>query len=311
MEVYRNATNPTILLRVPDEVLNPSNKVDIFVIENGKKIYEFDRVQAIPSLGYQVALPWFLIRQDRDIYIHWDLKYVDPFDALEYPFKEQTYVQVVTPILSEEEIVAITGWNPVQQFEDIRTIERKVRHVIQSLTGQNFGKFYGKMDVSGNGSTKLMLPAPLLEFKGMLYDGVIRPNHNVRIINNGWGVSGGSVYIDNIKQAPPEWMLDDFSYEGKIRHPYAYGQNYFTDGVEYTIEGLWGYADVPADIRQAARLLVSDYSCDESLWRDRYIDSIRAGDWRFEFNAQAFEGTGNVQADQILAGYRRATMAVV
>jgi hypothetical protein len=167
------------------------------------------------------------------------------------------------------------------------------------------------MEVSGNGSDKLNLPAPLLEFKGLAYDGILRNNHGVKLINNGWALAGGKVWIDNIKQAPPEWILDRFDSNGKIFAPVLYGHNRFVDGVEYVVEGVWGYQDVPGDVKQAARLLVQDYSCDESLWRERYIDSVRAGDWRFEFNAQAFAGTGNVQADQILSGYRRATMVVI
>ncbi len=119
-------------------------------------------------------------------------------------------------------------------------------------------------------------------------------------------------YSGGIKSAPPEVVLDNYySGAGPIMPPGSYRNVFFRDDVQYNITGLWGYHDVPEDVRQAARLLVADYSCDESLWRDRYINAIKAGDWRIDFNGEAFQGTGNVVADQILAAYRRTSLVIV
>lgn len=311
MEVFRNQTDAVVTLPVPTGVtVSPGSSIDIVAVENGIDIYEFPTVAAVPGVGFQVTLPWFLTRHDRDFFIDWSFTHTEPNGTV-YDIKDRSYVQVITPLLTLEETAALSKIDLATARQDVINLERQVRYAVQTYTGQNFGKFAGAMRVSGNGSTRLSLPAPLLEFTGLAYDGVIRPIHGLEISNDGWVLSGGRVYIDSIKQAPPEWMLDNWDYTGVIRHPYSYGHNYFYDGVEYTVQGVWGYHDVPGDVRQAARILTDDYSCDESLWRDRYIDSVRAGDWRFEFNAQAFTGTGNVQADQILAGYRRATMVVV
>lgn len=310
MEIFRGDSAATVSIDFPATVKASVTAIDVFVLENGKEIYEISTVAATPE-GYSVTLPWHLTRMDRELVVEFRITYTDA--GLPLTVRDQAYVQVVTPLLALDEVAQIAGYDRTtpEGARDTIDLERTVRYTIQRLTGQNFGKFFGYMDVSGNGSAKLNLPAPLLDFGDVLYDGIMRPNHGVNIINDGWAITGGEIWIDNIKQAPPEWMLDRFDYTGKIYAPIKYGRNIFADGVEYTISGLWGYYDVPADIRQAARLLVKDYSCDESLWRDRYIDSIRAGEWRFEFNAQAFSGTGNVQVDQILSGYRRATMVVV
>lgn len=289
-------------------VVNDANPFDIFAVAEGVAVHEFSTVTPT-STGFSVTIPWTLMRQDRDFNVEWSFSYME--DGTLHRVKEVTFVQVVTPLLSESEVAAIANLDLATQRDDVLNLERQVRYAVQTYTGQNFGRFRGIMRVPGNGNKTLALPAPLLEFTGLSYDGVLRSIHGLTIVNSGWALSGGRVYIDSIKQAPPEWMLDNWDYTGVIRHPYSYGQNYFYDGVEYTVAGVWGYNDVPSDVKQAARMLVDDYSCDESLWRDRYIDSVRAGDWRFEFNAQAFTGTGNVQADQILAGYRRATMVVV
>lgn len=309
MEFYRGS-DVRVSVSVPAAVKASVSAIDVFAVENGRAIYEFRTVTGTDG-GYEVVLPWSLSRQDRDFNVEWRISYTEAGATL--LAVENTYVQLVTPVLPLEEVARIAGYDQAttEGRQDTLDLERRVRYGVQTYTGQNFGKFFGVMQVSGNGSNKLMLPAPLLKFDGITFDGVLRTNHGMTVVNNGWALSAGNIYIDNIKQAPPEWMLDIFSSNGKIYAPMLYGHARFNDGVEYRIEGVWGYNDVPADVKQAARLLVQDYSCDESLWRERYIDSVRAGDWRFEFNAQAFTGTGNVQADQILAGYRRATMVVI
>lgn len=312
MEVYRS-TSQTVNLELPGAirtamVVDSTNPFDVFAVADGVAVHEFSTVTATTT-GFSVTIPWTLMRQDRDFNIEWTFSYME--GGTLHRVKEVSFIQVVTGLLTEAEVAAISGFDLTTRQQDILDLERQVRYAIQTYTGQNFGRFRGAMAVSGNGSKSLALPAPLLEFTGLAFDGGVRSLHGLSIINNGWAITGGRAYIDSIKQAPPEWLLDRFDYNGKISHPYADTQNYFYDGVEYIVEGAWGYNDVPSDVKQAARLLISDYSCDEALWRDRYIDSIRAGDWRFEFNAQAFAGTGNVQADQILSGYRRATMVVV
>lgn len=312
MEVYRNATDAKVTLRLPDDVITAivnGGALNIFAVENGVVLQEFQTAVLIAGVGYQLTLPWALTRQDRDLFIDWEMSYY--LDGAFYQFTERSEVQIVTPLLPLEEVATIAGLDLVTQRDDVVDLERKVRYVIQSNTGQNFGKFYGVMRSSGNGSNRLQLPAPLLEFVAFSFDGLLRPNYGVRVINDGWALASGEVEITSIKQAPPEWMLDRFDYTGKIYAPLKYGRHAFMEGVEYTVEGMWGYNDVPANVRQAARLLVQDYSCDESLWRDRYIQTVQAADWRFRFAGQAFSGTGNVQADQLLSGYRRQTMAVI
>lgn len=308
MEIYRNASSTPITFELPAGVIGSVTAVDIVVAEGGKDIYVFDEVLAVGS-GFQVTLPWHITRQDRDVYLYWTVTY----DSGNGPITvtDRQYVQIVTPILPLEEIAAIMGVSLAEKRQDVEDIERRVRYAIQSYTGQNFGMFYGVMPARGTGSNILRLPAPLLQFAGMSFDGIYRPNYGVTVSGDGWSLLGGSIIIDNIKQAPPEWMLDRFDYVGKIYNPLIYNQHVFSERVEYKVEGTWGYDDTPGPVMQAARLLVQDYACDESLWRDRYINSIQAADWRLQFDALAFSGTGNVSADQILSGYRRQTMVVV
>jgi len=77
----------------------------------------------------------------------------------------------------------------------------------------------------------------------------------------------------------------------------------FKEGVIYPISGVWGYEAVPESVKEAARLLVNDYACADSQYRDRYLTSMTAADWRIQFNSGAFVRTGNVRADQLLSEY--------
>lgn len=314
MEFYRNEP-ASVRLEVPAGIIpveQPGRDPLVVkaVDERGLVLFEFQTVSYANGI-YEATLPWHLFNHDQEFLVLWDFAYDQ--GGVRYSYQDRTAVSVVTPLLPLEEIARIAEYDMAtdEGREDARDLERRVRYAIQAYTGQNFGKFRGNMKVRGSEGKALRLPAPLIQFDGLAYDGILRPNFGVEVINGGWALSGGEIYIDNIKQAPPEWMLDRFDYTGKIYAPALYGYNRFRESIEYTVAGVWGYHDVPANVRQAARLLAADYSCDESLWRDRYIDSVRAADWRFEFNAQAFEGTGNAAVDAILSDYRRSVMAVI
>lgn len=305
MEIYRGTSNATLSLKVPAALTGAT----IEFISNGVVIHEASTVTFDGVDTYTTTVPWHLTRQDQDFFVDWTYSFME--HGVTHTIKERQAIQIVTPLLPLEEIARIAEKTLPADLDYVTDLERKVRSTIQTLSGQQFGKWYGVQTSTGNGNNRLSLPAPILEFTRFSFDGIVRPNWGITIINDGWALSGGTIEITSIKQAPPEWMLDRFDYDGKIRAPMVYDAHTFRDGVEYIVEGLWGYHDVPADIRQAARLLVNDYACDESLWRERYIDSIRAGEWRFEFNPNAFTGTGNVQVDQILSTYRRAMLAVI
>jgi hypothetical protein len=72
---------------------------------------------------------------------------------------------------------------------------------------------------------------------------------------------------------------------------------------QYNISGQWGWNSVPAAVQEAAALLAHDYACADVLYRDRYLTSMTAADWRIQFNAGAFSDTGNVRANQLLEEY--------
>lgn len=299
MEIYRNSVSPRVTLTVPDNIVPIGDTVDIKAVDNmGETLHVFEEVIRTND-GFAVELPWSLTREDDEFFIDWNFQYNE--GLVVQSVHETSQVQIVSAILPYEEVARITGWTDPLEINDL---ERRVRYSIQTYTATTFGRFRGTIPVQGSDDSKLTLPLPLLELESPT---------GLTIYGGGTILgSAAQVYDGGIKSAPPDYVLDQYYTSGvPIKAPGYFSRFHFRDDVMYNIKGLWGYHDIPGDVRQAARLLIADYACDESLWRDRYVNAIKAGDWRIDFNAAAFTGTGNVSADQILAQYRRLNMAAI
>lgn len=298
MEVYRGTNDSTVVLPAPSTV-TPVGSIDIKAVNyKGDVLHDFATVTRVPE-GFSVSLPWSLTRQDNSFTIKWKFSYIENSET--FVVEEETDVNVVTPILPLTEVASLTGFTDI---DDIVDIERRVRFAIQTNTGTTFGKFHGTIPVQGAGDEKLTLPLPILR--------VDSPT-TLNIYGGGWMLGSGVRYFSGgIKACPPDNILDQFAASsGPIMAPWITPLHWFAQDITYEITGIWGYKDIPEDVKQAARLLIVDYACDESLWRERYINAIKAGDWRIDFNAAAFTGTGNVSVDQILAAYRRTNLVTI
>lgn len=211
-------------------------------------------------------------------------------------FTDNQYHTVVTPILSTMEIKEI---HPNSTSEEVAMIEKAVRNIINSHCGQTFGYYLGKKTVYGSGTRTLRLPAHLLEF----YDenGVTAPFQEA-VREDGWALL--KTWPDAIEYYDDNGVLH-FEEFGVIFDPYSSYQatRVWQKGYPFTINGAWGYYSVPAPVVEAAKLLVNDYACGDAQYRDRFLTSMTAADWRIQFHAGAFTNTGNVRANQLLENY--------
>lgn len=215
-------------------------------------------------------------------------------------FTENQVYQVVTPILQRHEIKAIYEDATDEQADEL---EKAVRNIIQSYCGQSFGLQIKTVTIGGSGMTHLALPERLLELTNV--DGY-RFGGGLYIAANGWYLSS----VDPKPFVPPiradyDEVNSNSHLEKPIRVPnyMRNSGNIFYYNQPYQITGTWGWRYVPAEVREAAKLLVNDYACGDNLYRDRFLTSMTAADWRIQFHDGAFEGTGNVRADQLLNGY--------
>ena len=291
MEIYTNAkaADRTVFLPFPDTALS----VDAFVYKDDELLFEIGTVTAVPDEGYSAVLPLHLLQHDNDLKVYWTLTYLEPSDDTEYTINRVTPVEVVTPILSRAEILGV--WDTATD-EEVVMIEKAVRHIVQAYTGQEFGHFIGTETVKGDGSPALYLPRRLLSLETV----------------NGAAV-GTQFTID-----PDGYILRHYPYGVPPVKADYFGLHMHTGGVihnpnnvslrnwkrqTYAINGRWGWEEVPASVKEAAKLLVNDYACADSQYRDRYLTSMTAADWRIQFNSGAFLRTGNVRADQLLSDF--------
>lgn len=221
-------------------------------------------------------------------------------------FLRTTSEDVVTPIVPLSRMQAVfTDSNWAEG--DLSELEEQIRIFIQSYTGQTFGYEVGTYSIVGTGEKKIALPKRLIRMETVTGG----PVGYFTVANNGW-----YLYVDNknyltTKEMPPDEFENNTTMtQGVIYVPDAYWRK-FRVGVTYEITGEWGYYSVPDDVRQAALLLANDFGTGENMYRDRYLDAMKAGDWNLTFNPGAFRGTGNARADQLLEPYRRQGMVII
>lgn len=209
-------------------------------------------------------------------------------------FTESTYHLVATPLLPLSEVKKI-----IEDTDVTNAIEAEAaaRYIINAHTGQSFGKFTGVRKVRGTGNNALALPEKLLRLTkvngsepGMRFE-----------------VDPGGFYLRNYPWGVPPVRADYHGLHmhtgGVIHNPNNVKLGTFMNSQVFDIQGVWGWDYVPPAIQQAAKLLVNDYACADALYRDRYLTSMTAADWRIQFHAEAFANTGNVRADALLADY--------
>lgn len=248
---------------------------------------------------------------------------------LSFVYQSATYVRntlidVVTPYLELYEVKEV--W-PQATDAEAAEVEAVVRHVINSHTGQTFGYSVETLEVEGHGETSLRLPKRLVELTGLSTRSAVLNPLSAIIVSDGWYLKKGwSDELSAISDTSTYWSNwepsndvapGDPGYEKPNHGPITKAPGVRTtptpwkDDYPFTITGKWGYASVPEAVREAAKLLVNDYACSEIAYRDRYLESIKAADWRLQFSSRAWEYTGNVRADQLLSDYVILDWAVI
>jgi len=292
MEIYTNSSSTNRKVSIPFGATPTS--VDVFAYRDGELVHEFLSA-SVANGEISVTIPLFLNQFDGNLSIQFSITYQEEGEI--YTINKAVPVNMVTPILSFAEIREI---DPVvfATDADVIKIEKAVRHIIQAYTGQEFGHFIGEQTIKGSGSSVLFLPRKLLainKFNGRdeaeSFYQIGEDGYTLRFYN--WGV--------------PPVKADYYGLHmhvgGVIHNPNSVSLGQFRDGNLYVVDGNWGWEEVPAAVKEAAKLLVNDYACADSQYRDRYLTSMTAADWRIQFNSGAFVRTGNVRADQLLSDY--------
>lgn len=211
-------------------------------------------------------------------------------------FTDSQVYRVSTPFLSISEVREF-----VPEFNDrqLKMLESSVRQVIYSIVGQTFGKYVGAYDVQGSDKLTLTLPQRIISLNTV---NGIDPTDYFVVEDEGYS-------LRHFPWGVPPVKADFFGLHehvgGVIHNPNNVRLGEFYKSATYRVDGVWGHLYVPEGIKEAARLLINDYSCADAEYRDRYLTSMTAADWRIQFHDSAFTSTGNARADKILEPYVR------
>jgi hypothetical protein len=173
--------------------------------------------------------------------------------------------------------------------------------MINAYTGQEFALKGQTITMFGNNKATLVLPYRIDRLDSISVNdeelwtrdpAVNELGRTISITDTNYGLL--SEKYDNV----PTWS--DFNERAVWKKSY-----------KYTLEGLWGWSNIPDEVEYAAKILADDYFCRETAWKKRYVEQINASDWRVVFNQKQFQGTGNFFVDQILSKYRSIGMVLV
>lgn len=296
MEIYRNDI-ATVRIDVP--VTSSTQSIDVKAYDGSILLYDFPTVLRVGE-GYEVTLPFSLVDRDRNFVVHWSFTYLE--GATPRLFTTETPVIVTTPYVSVAEVREMLGSDSVQ-FTDaqLKRAERQIRGIINSYTGQSFGRAFGTRRVTGAGEGQLRLQERLISLESVTGANIWQTGAT------SWAIRGDGWYLGYaVPSASGDWVFTNV-----IRDPTDTYLGGFREDVVYEITGTWGYDQVPTDVKEAALLLIEKQLCPDSEYRDRYIDNVRYADVRYEFHSKAFNGTGSITADQLLEPYRRFAMTVI
>jgi len=294
--IYVNDANRRAYLDVP--VTPVPGTLEVVVYDQGVAVHTVNTV-TVEGGRYAITIPFSLVQHDRNLQVRWKFNYIE--DGQTYEYDDLSEVNIITPILPLREVKTILG----EEFsdEEAADVERAVRYIIQAHTGQFFGKFVGKKAITGNGEPYLRLPMRLIGLNTV--NGNTYWNDALALRGSGWYLQAKSHGVPTIRADFDGWHEDPWGYSNKapIVAPYSKVLFNFIKNAEYVIDGTWGWNSVPAAVQEAARLLINDYACSDSQYRDRFLTSMTAADWRIQFHEGAFSNTGNVRANQLLAEY--------
>lgn len=262
--------------------------------------------------SYEIMIPYAITNRNKNLKLVW--KYTIGSNSISH----ETFVDVVTPYASLAEAIQDLGLGTdpsdpsYKSYHELIMAEKFARKVIENYTGQRFYLYDGTETVIGSGSDILPLPFKISTLHE-LYSNDLLLVDNINSVNN-WGVepmiseTGFGLRVDRSN------TLDNTVYIANGMVPPSINDYYggaFIKDAKYRVQGKFGWAEVPDNVEQATIQLMGDYFSKDRIWTNKYLKSIKTFDWQFEYLSDAYRGTGNAYADQLLYPYVISSMVVI
>lgn len=308
MEVYRGEVQRiqhTVL--ISGEVTEPDDSVFYEIVDDDGGVVDFGEAdQALdsddnPKPGvYTTNIGTDITDADDHYTIIWSYEIESSYVERREP------LQVVTPIMTYEHYLeTYQKSHEVLEYRDFKLLEMTVRKVIESYCNQSFNLESNlSYSIQGDDSDSLMLRRRIVSLDSVQ---VLDPHVNSAGDETPYDITEYVTFDDDDR-----WSIRRLT-SGGIERNFSpiYRSQFFRYPKMYKVTGTWGWERIPEDIYHAAGILINDYQCADAKYREKYIDNIRAADWRMEFKLTGSETTGNANADMILSEYRNVGLVVI
>lgn len=207
------------------------------------------------------------------------------------PITDKQKFEISRRIVSFDEVLQML---PNIRYNEYEELERTVRGVIESHCKQKFNHWYGIREVRGNEAT-ILLPQYLDRLESLSKKMSMVDTFLISSAADGFEITDEGLSIKNDRS-----MDVRKSIHGRLRE------------TEFKVLGQWGYVSVPSQVKQAAAALIQQKFCPDSIYRERYIESIRNENTNIRLNPQSYNNsTGNADADSLLTPYRVFHLGVI
>jgi len=226
-------------------------------------------------------------------------------------FSDRKHYLVTRPYATVADIVDYSGYGVdtvdtnYKTYDEIMSAERYARFKINAFTGQKFDYTQKTISVLGDGVDVLLLPeriesiSKVYENDVLVYDSTSANNQvTLKVTDTNY-----AIVID--KGAGLE-VFESYPYQAD--RPNA---GYFNNGSKYSVEGMFGYKNVPIEIYDCTIRLANDFFHQDTIWKEKYVKSMQTGDWNVDISPAAFTGTGNSAVDRMLEPFVANRMVVI
>lgn len=200
---------------------------------------------------------------------------------------------VVVPYLSASQFRSTFPELSSKSDDEIYRKEQLARKIIETICNQRFDFELSKTyKVLGQDKDTLLLPKRIWSLSSIKIDGTDDITNSVEIHSD---------YFLRSKKLPWDVNLDRSFFDLHL----------FRKGVFYHVTGNWGWEFVPAEVQEAAMLMVKDYFTDDYILRQHGILQAQIGDESYRFADELWPSTGNVDADALLSNFIRHRFEVI
>jgi hypothetical protein len=264
---------------------------------------------------YTVYLPKTYTQRSRRFRLTWNYNYDSQSSS------HTTFLDVVTPYANLEEAIEDLGLSTdpsdpnYKSYHELQMAEKYARKVIENHTGQNFYLYDDVQIAYGTGSDILPLPFKLNTLHELYSNDILLVDNTANPTVNNWifepiiSETGFGLRVDRSQSLDNTVYIANGMVPPTINDNFGYGA--FRKDIRYKIQGKYGWETVPDNVEQACIQLMGDYFAKDKVWTNKYVKSISTFDWDFEYSSDAYKGTGNAYADQLLYPYVLSTMVVI